>query len=192
MQQYLYQICGSPTLLYSPELEMFLTAPENDLLSVPKPPRLIPNAQNYIPDKGDAMVVTDIVYPHGQISLMMNGALRSVTREINSSVAALTPIEEEAIKVCSDINDTYDKLSKLFGQLDGLCGRVADEYEKLEKNVKFPSISKLKTLYSDLKKYMMENSRILKEQNSYFHDTVRAMFEFSIRELEGIDRVIYT
>lgn len=190
MQQYLDQICGSQILLYSPELELFLTEPDKDLLSIPKPPRLIPSANHYLPDKGDAMVVTDIVYPKGQISLMMNGALRSVTREINKSVDNLTPIEEEAIRVCAEINDTYDKLSKLFNQLDEICGKVADNYGKLESDVKFPSISRLKTIYGDLKKYMSEKSRLVKEQSSQFHDTVRAMFDFSIRELEGIDRVI--
>lgn len=189
LQQYLDQVCENPALKYSPELVAFLTKPEDDLTQIPKPERAIPTGDRFLVDKVEPLKVFDIQYPGGRVNLMMDTKLRGVTQEISLNVDKLTPLENEAIAICKEIHALQDRLSKLYHNLGHLCGSIAENYNTLAQDVKFPNISKLCEMYSGLKQFMKEHSKMVVQERKNFGDHIQAMFEFSLRELDGIKRV---
>jgi len=187
LQQWLDQLCASPSLRYSPELAAFLTDPKADLLSKDKPKRAILPPKEFLNDS--PMKIYDLEYPGGKIHLLMNGTLRKVTKEIKASVGFLGVDEAEAVVVCKQIVETYENLKKLMATLSTICGKVSEEYSRLSKEVKFPSVSKLSQNYNCLKEVVIKQSQQIGHDGKIFQDNIQAMFDFSLRELEGIDQV---
>lgn len=189
LQQYLDQVCENPVLKYSPELVAFLTKPEDDLLHRPKPERAIPQGDKFINDKSPPMKVFDLEYPGGRVNLMMDNKLRAVTQEISLNVDKLTPLENEAVAICKEIHALQERLGRLYHNLGGLCGSIAANYKALAKEVQFPNIAKLSEMYGGLQLFMKEHARMAAHERKNFGDNIQAMFEFSLRELEGIKAV---
>lgn len=191
LQQYLDQVCCNPTLKYSPELALFLSASEeefNKIVADPKPKRIIPNASQFLASN-TPFKVHEIVQPGGKINLMMDVELRAVTRDITDSIGILSPLDEQAVAICSEISDTQDKLSKLYRNLSVVCEKLQRNYLELEKIVKFPNVLKLAELYEGIKEYLAEHSKMVNDDCRNLHDHIRPIFEFSLRELQGITRI---
>ena len=189
LQQYLDQICENPALKYSPELAAFLTNPEDDLLHTAKPERVIPLGDKFISDKSEPMKVFDLSYPGGRVNLMMDNKLRAITHEISLNSDKLSPLESEAVTICKEIHSLHNRLGKLYSNLGSLCGSISENYKSLARDVKFPNISKLSEMYSGLQLFMKEHTKMVVKESKNFGDHIQAMFEFSLRELEGIKRV---
>lgn len=80
---------------------MFLLEPENDLLSQRKPERQLPAAIEYLPLKGEALSISDLEYPKGEVRLTMNSTIRSAVRELSESSEAINTIEIQAVEICN-------------------------------------------------------------------------------------------
>lgn len=135
------------------------------------------------------MKVFDLPYPGGRVNLMMDNKLRALTQEISLNVDKLTPLENEAVAICKEIHGLQERLSKLYNNLGSLCGSIAENYKVLAQDVKFPNISKLGEMYGGLQLFMKEHTRMVINEGKNFGDYIQAMFEFSLRELEGIKTV---
>lgn len=191
LQQYLDQVCCNPTLKYSPELVLFLSSGEeefNKIVADPKPKRLIPSASQFLATS-TPFKVQEIIQPGGKINLMMDVELRAVTRDITDTIGVLSPLDEQALAICSEINETQDKLSKLYRNLSSICEKLQKNYLELEKIVKFPNVLKLAELYQGIKEYLAEHSKMVADDCRNLHDHIRPIFEFSLRELQGITRI---
>ena len=186
LQQYLDQICENPALRYSPELVAFLTKPEEGLLHMLKPERAIPMGDKFMTEKSEPMKVFDLEYPGGKINMMMDYKLRSVTHEISLNVDKLTPLENEAVTICKEIHLLQDRLSKLYNNLGHICLSISENYKHLAATVKFPNVCKMSEMYKGLQTFMKEQTRMATMESQNFSDNIRAMFEFSLREMEGI------
>lgn len=189
LQQYLDQICLSPVLRYSPELECFLTKPGDDLLKKEKPPRAFAPAHKFISDKYEPLHLCDMQYPGGKVNIMMDTKMRGVTHEISHKVDQLITNEKEASYICKEIHSIQERLGKLYQNLGSICSKVSNIYKDLDQKVKFPNIAKLSSMYSGLKDFMREHHRMVAKESEVFGDNIRAMFDFSVRELEGITSV---
>lgn len=190
LQQYLDQVCANPVLRYSPELEAFLTDPDDELLAKHKPDRAVPAGDKYLSEKTEPVRVFDVKYPGGHLNLMMDNKLRAVTHEISNNVDKLTPLEQEAVVVCKEIHVLQDRLSKLYASLGRLCGTIAENYKSLAADVKFPNVAKLGEMYGGLQDFMHEHCSMVTKESKNFGDCIQAMFDFSLRELEGIKKVV--
>lgn len=136
------------------------------------------------------MKVFDLIYPGGRVNLMMDNKLRALTQEMSANVDRLTPLEDEALGICKEIHSLQDRLSKLYHNLGNICENISEKYHKLADNVKFPNITKLSEMYGGLKLFMKEHSKMAHKESRNFGDNIQAMFEFSLRELEGIKCVV--
>lgn len=188
LQQYLDQICASSTLRHSPELFTFLTDTTNqDISAISKPSPMIPKPENFISSKtGEPMKVSDLLYPGGKINLLMNGQLRAITREISIKVDTLLPLEQLASKICIDVIDSYERLAKMFSELEGICGKISEAYADLNTFAKLPNIGVMGDIYESLKNVIHKQSNGLVDESKNFRDSIRGMFDFSIQELNGI------
>ena len=191
LQQYLDQVCSSPMLKYSPELELFLCSREEEFSKIvqeSKPRRSIPLCSQFTASSSP-MKVQDVKHPDGKLNLMMNVEMRAATRDIIDSIQVLTPIDEQAILICGEINDTQEKLARLYHNLSLVCEKLQKSYLGLEKIVKFPNILKLADLYDGIREYLHQHSKMIEADHKNFHDHIRPIFEFSLRETQGICRI---
>ncbi len=191
LQQYLDQVCCNPTLKYSPELALFLSSAEeefNKIVTDPKPKRTIPSAAQFL-TSNTPFKVNEIVQPGGKINLMMDVELRALTRDITDTIEVLSPLDEQAVAICTEISETQDKLSKLYKNLSLICDKLQKNYLELEKIVKFPNVLKLAELYEGIKDYLAEHAKMVTNDCQNLRDHIKPIFEFSLRELQGITRI---
>lgn len=188
-QQYLDQVCLNPALKYSPEFEAFLLKPEDELTNKVKPPRTYSAASNFIQEKSEPLHIFDMKYPGGRINLMMDTKMRGVSHEISRVMTQLLPLEKEATAYCKEIHSLQETLSKLYKNLGKVCSSISTIYKDLDSKVKFPNIEKLGSMYSGLNRFMDEHHKMFARESKNFGDNIRAMFDFSVRELEGIHQV---
>jgi PX domain len=190
LQQYLDQVISSPVLRYSPELYQFLTASYAKSVSMEKPaPRLIPKADHFSSDKSDAFKVYDIEYPEGKINLMMNPKMRGITREIGGSIGDIQPLEKLAVKLCSEITDCLEKVSVLYLKLTSVAAKISRNYSTLKEDVKLPTVGQLASTYDGLREFIRAQSVIYKREATAFAEKIQGMFEFSQKELQGLQAV---
>jgi hypothetical protein len=150
---------------------------------------VIPQASKFLSDKHEPLHIFDMPYPGGKVNTMMDTNMRNVTKELTYSVSKLMTCEKYASYLCKEIHLLHDKLGKLYQHLAGICSQVSHVYTELDKKVKFPNIAKLGDMYRGLKSFMLEHHKMVTKESQCFADNIRAMFDFSIRELEGVTSV---
>lgn len=128
-------------------------------------------------------------YPGGKVHTMMDPNMRNVAKEMMHSASKLMSYEQDASSLCKEIHQIHEKLGKLYQHLGSICAQVSKVYTDLDKKVKFPNIAKLGDMYGGLKSFMLEHHKMVTKESECFGDNIRAMFDFSMRELEGITSV---
>lgn len=139
--------------------------------------------------KGQSKKIEEITDPAGEIEIKLDTKVRKLARDVGALVVDSYYKLSNAEGLCKDIEFHLGKASECYLELSKVCQFMGDKFEYVNAQNSFTEFHKLAESYHAMFNAFHRQSEILQEEARSFGRHVKQMFDFSLKELEGLEDV---
>ncbi len=140
--------------------------------------------------KGQSKKIEEITDPAGEIEIKLDTKVRKLARDVGSLVVDSYYKIANAESLCRDIEFHLGKASECYLELSKVCHFMGDKFEYVNAQNSFTEFHKLAESYHAMFNAFHRQSEVLQEEARSFGRHIKQMFDFSLKELEGLEDVL--
>ncbi len=139
--------------------------------------------------KGQSKKIEEITDPAGEVEVKLDTKVRKLARDVGALVVDSYYKLSNAEGLCKDIEFHLGKASECYLELSKVCQFMGDKFEYVSAQNSFTDFHKLGESYHAMFNTFLRQSEILQEETRSFGRNIKQMFDFSLKELEGLEDV---
>lgn len=140
--------------------------------------------------KGNSKKIEDVSDPKGECEVKLDSNIRKLGRCVSSLAVEVFYNLSNCEGLCKDIEFHLTKASEYYSELAAQTQTLSDKYNDVVTSCNYEPLKPVSELYKAMTEGFREQSKIMAEEVKSFSRNIKMMFDFSIKEVEGLGEVI--
>lgn len=165
-----------------PDAEFEKLRERNDL------PAPIKKADEWM-NKGLSKKIQEVQEPQGECEIKLDSSVRKFGRDLGTLVVEVFYKLSNCEGLCKDIEFHLMKVSEYYQELSIQTQSITDKYNDIISSCSNPTFQPVHDMYKAMTDSFREQAKIVGEEVKSFSRNIKMMFDFGVKEVEGLEDV---